>query len=235
MSTPYYDYEEILVPIAVDYSRKFRKFGAEAQDIAQELRLWVFKHPEKIAAWEQLDDGADKLVARTLRNEAQRFCQQTKATYLGYSVDDLSFYSRGELKVLLDCIFDDQAWLEPPVSDDGGRSRRDPATGGNWIAMLADVARAYDSLAREDRELLACFHREHMTNVMLAELNGVTPQAMSARHQKALNRLLKQLGGERPHYTHDRPDCECGEIVGSRNAISNAAARAMTTNQYDED
>ena len=229
------DYEDILLPIAGDFGRRYRRWGVETEDVAQELRIWVFRHPQKIEDWESGDlEGADKLVARSLRNEASRYCQQMKAQYLGYSYDDLTFYSRNELKTLLDAMFDREAWSEPPVSEDGGRSPRDPATGGNWIAMLADVSRAFDQLSTHDKELLRRFHLDRMTNVMLAELAGVSPQAMSAKHHKALNRLLKLLGGDRPKSTHDEPECECEQYIGFRRIVSNAAARAIQDSYYEE-
>lgn len=230
------EFESILVPIAADFARKFGRYGTELDDVAQELRIWVFRHPEKIATWEGEHEpwDVDKLVARSLRHEANRYCQQIKAQSVGYSYDDLAWYSRGELKVLLDAMFDREAWTEPPVSESGGRSRRDPATGGNWIAMLADVAQAFDRLSERDRNLLRVFHEHRVPNVTLADREGVSPQAMSAKHQKALDRLLRLMGGERPRNTHDEPECECEQYLGTRRVISNAAARAAQDNYYEE-
>ncbi len=99
---------------------------------------------------------------------------------------------------------------------------------------MADLSRGFSRLSAPDQSLLSAFHKDGMTNVMLAELNDVTPQAMSARHHKVLARLQKLLGGDRPQNTHEDP-CECEPFVGTRRVVSNAAARARTENQYDED
>lgn len=228
------DFENLTLAIASEFSRKFRRYGVETADVAQELRLWLFQHPRKLAEFEALDDekATTKMVARVLRNEAGDFCQRTKAEVLGYELHDLSWYRRGELKPLLDAMFDREAWTEPPVSEDGGKRGGDPAVGGNWLATLVDVARAFDQLNDDDKALLRLFHDDGKTNVDLAKQRGITPQAMSEKHHRVLGRLLNLLGGERPRGTHEN-DCEC-QYVGTRRVMSNAAARAAIENDYQE-
>lgn len=231
------EYDHLAASIAFEYARKFRRYGVDTQDVLQELRIWTFRHPNKISEWAESEGGAEKPLARTLRHEALAYCQQQKAEVLGYRVSDLHYYSRKELqKVLLPSMFDRESWVEPPVSDDNGRRAGDPATGGNWVAILADVARAFIQLSESDQSLLKMFHLDGMTNVLVADMLSVTPQAASKAHHKALGRLLDVLGGERPQSTHDDVDgCECEDWVGTRRVVSNAAARAMTEGQYDED
>lgn len=235
MTTTYLDWEPLVLSIANEFGRKFGRYGVEREDLAQEMRLWVFRHPETIARWEESEDGAEKPLARTLRNEALDLCQQWKADYLGYSKSDLTYYSRKELqKVLLPAVFDPEAWTEPPVSEGSGRSQRAPAEGGNWIAMLADVSRAFSSIPQRDQDLLRMFHQDQMTNVLVADMLGITQQAASKKHHQALGRLVRQLGGERPRNTHEEPTCECEDFVGTRQVMSNAAARAAQDNYYEE-
>lgn len=54
---------------------------------------------------------------------------------------------------------------------------------------------------------------------------------MSYRHSQALKRLISHLGGEKPR--HMRADVPHDPFRG-RHAVSNAAARAMTSHQYEE-
>ncbi|HET6917252.1 MAG TPA: hypothetical protein VFH56_14255 [Acidimicrobiales bacterium] len=231
------DYEPLSAAIAAEYARKFRRYGAETADVWQELRLWLASHPGKLAEWEALEDekATTKMVARTLRNHASLCCQELKAQVLGYSLRDLVWYARGELSVLLDHMFDQESWSNPPEQDGEKRRGGDPATGNNWLATLSDVSRAFDQLKDADRDLLYLYHRDGKTNVDLARRRGVSEQAQSRMHHRALGRLLDLLGGEKPRNTHDQTDCECSEYVGTRRVVSNAGARAMTENQYDED
>lgn len=228
------DYEVIATPIASEFARRYRRFGAEVDDLLQEMRIWLATHPQKIADWTDEDpESVDKRVARSLRNEAKDYCEKIKAQSLGYHTDDLSWYSRNELKSILDVLFDQEAWTSPPVPEDGGRRVGDPATGGNYLAMLADVAQGFDKLPTDDRELLLKLHRDGSTTVDIAKGAGVSQQSVSASRHRALKRLLDILGGDRPG--HDRSRCECSEYVGTRRAMSNAAARAAIENQYQED
>lgn len=223
----------IVESVATDFGRKFWRYGIDSNDIGQSLWEWCLKHPNKLDTWLSEDNGERPLVV-TLRNEALRLGVEAKASYLGYSAEDLSWYSKKELqKVLLPAIFDEEAWTEPPVSEDAGRSGRDPATGGNWVALLADVSRAFSGLSFEDQAMLRAFHQDGRTNKLMAEMTGVSEQAMSRQHARAIGRLHRLLGGDRPRSTHDS-ECECGQYVGGRRAISNAAARAAQEGYYEE-
>lgn len=228
------DIDPLVQTVATEYGRKFWKFGLESPDVAQELWVWVVQHPTKVTGWMAEENGHRPLLT-TLRNEAKRHGMAAKASVLGYSLDDLAFYSRGEISVLLDAMFDDEAWVEPPATEPGSRRGGDPATGGNWLATLADVSRAFEQLPDAERSLLTLFHRDGESNRQVAEMLGVSEQATSKRHAKALEKLHRLLGGHKPKWTHDPVDCECSEYVGTRRAMSNAAARAKTEHQYDED
>lgn len=235
MTTTYLDWEPLVASVANEFARKFGRYGVEREDLAQEMRVWIFRHPAKLAEWEESEEGAEKPLARTLRNEALDLCQRWKADYLGYSVNDLHYYSRKELqKVLLPALFDREAWTEPPVSEDSGRSGTAPGEGGNWVSLLADVSRAFDGLPKRDQDLLRMFHQDQMTNVLVADMLGISQQAASKKHHQALGRLVRQLGGERPRNTHEEPTCECEDFVGTRQVMSNAAARAAQDSYYED-
>lgn len=227
----YDDYEAIVAQVANEYGRRYRNH-ADREDFVQECWLWLAEHPAKLAEFLE-HDHADKLIARTLRNHCYDAGEQLKAQHLGYSRDDLTYYGKGMLRELLPILWDDEAWTEPPVAD-GPRGGGDPATGGNWLATLADVSRAFDELSEEDRNLLIGFHRDGIRNKDMAELSGVTEQVMSYRHDAAVGRLQRLLGGPRPQPQHDA-DCEHEYRWGvGRRAMSNAEARATQQNYYEE-
>lgn len=234
----YEDYEAIVASVANEYGRRYRQFGAERDDFVNECYLWLFEHPEKLAEFLE-HEHADRLIARTLRNHCYDYGETLKAQHLGYSRDDLAYYSRNMCRELLPSLWDQEAWLEPPVAEEtAGRGGGDPATGGNWIATLADLSRAYDQLREEDRDLLAAFHRDSYTNKLMAEMHDVTEQTMSYRHDRAIKRLVDILGGPRPRPQHGEelgPDYVCNHSwAPGRRAVSNASARAYQQNIYEE-
>ena len=218
--------------VASDMGRKYHRFGADREDMSQTCLLWIFDHPSKVIEYLDNEKYGIKQLARALRNECHDAGEQIKAQYLGYSLDDLYYYKKNEAKSLLDSMFDEEAWTEPPISEGGPTGRRDPATGGGWIAALADVSRGYAQLSNADKALLEGFHRDGWTNIMMAEYHDCTTQTMSARHDSAIKRLVDILGGPRPRPQHDE-DCDHG--WHGRHAMGNSQARAVTQGQYDED
>lgn len=225
-------YQNLVAAIANEYGRKGYTFGADSNDFGQEFYLWIVANQERLAEkFEELgEERFEKYLARCLRNEGKDYLVDIKAQSLGYERRDLAWYTVNELKKLLDCVFDEQAWHEPPKSD--GRSTKAPAEGGNWITTLADVAGALKKIPTVDQELLRDLHERGWTNGELADLHNVSDQVMSYRHGAACKRLLEQLGGERPAPMRQSATDPAWR---GRRAVTNAAARAMTSSDYEED
>ena len=245
---PFYDdLTPVIESVASEYARRYSHFGLEQGDAANSCWLWLYEHPSKVLDF--FENGTEqgvRLIARTLRNELHDIGEDAKAQHLGYSRDDLAYYSKAYVRSLLPSMFDDEAWIHPEQSDGERRAPSDPATGGNWITTLADVARAYAHLDAYDRDLLAAFHRDGWTNKMSAMAEGVSEQTMSYRHDRAVNRLVRLLGGHKPRPQHfldcartedPTANCECDCCVhysGRRRSMSNAQARAYQQSAYEE-
>lgn len=243
MIEPFYDdLSPVIDSIAAEYARRYSQYGLDREDLSQSAWLWLYEHPRKCA--EFFENGTEqgvKLIARTLRNELHDVGEDAKAQHLGYSRDDIVYYTKAYVKSLLPSMFDEEAWLHPEQGDGERRAPSDPATGGNWITTLADISRAYDRLSKEDRDLLAAFHRDEYSNKLLSEMFDISEQTMSYRHDRAIGRLVKHLGGPKPRPQHGSdPDtgqsfyCEHGWGSTRRRAQSNAAARAYQQGLYDE-
>lgn len=230
----YDDYQAIVAQVANEYGRRYRQYGVDREDFTSECWVWIMDHPRKLEEYLEADQP-DKLIARSLRNHCYDAGESVKAQHLGYSRDDLTYYSRTMLRELLPFLWDEDAWIHPERAEDGRRGAGDPATGGNWIATLADVSRAFDQLDEEDRNLLIGFHRDDLRNKDMAELSAVGESLMSYRHDSAVRRLQRLLGGSRPHPEHDE-GCEHEYRWGmGRQAVSNAAARAQQQDYWSED
>jgi hypothetical protein len=218
----------IVEKVATEYGREFHTYGADRADFEQEMYLYLIEHEDRVAGW--LEDrelrDASRFIAKVLRNECKDYGRDVKAQALGFERQDEYFYSPGEVRYLLDAMFDKRKWLEPPESD--GRSTKKPAEGNNWVTTLADVAQAYALLNEADQLLLSEFHKDGIANMFMAELYDVSPQVMSARHDAAVKRLVRKLGDEspRPARAADKYDPFRG-----RHAISNSQARAMADDE----
>ena len=222
--------EPIAAGIAAEYGRRHRVHGADESDFRQEFALWLVENSAQVADWHaELDkQGFERMVARVLRNEGTDYGLDIKAHAVGYKREDLYFYSKGEVKALLPLMFDPEKWHEPPQSE--GRSTKSQAEGGGWIATLADISQAFDRLETEDRELLAAFHKDEWSNVLMAEAYGVTEQVMSYRHDRAVRRLLKVLGDTSPRPMRAQTNRDPWR---GRRAIPAPAMRAYEQKAYD--
>jgi hypothetical protein len=226
--------EPMIQSIAGEFGRKHRQHGAEPEDFAQQMRVWVLENEEKVTEWLNPDLFSEKdstrLIAASLRNESKDYAVDVKSQALGYERADLVWYSKNEVRALLPSVFNQDAWHEPPRSE--GRSTKAPSEGGNWLATLADVAQGLEKLDLYDRSILTAFHKDHWTNKEMAEREGVSEQVMSYHHDRAIHRLVKALGdtAPRPMRTQEGRDPWRG-----RKAVSSAHARAIAGANYDDE
>lgn len=191
-------YWPIVQRIATDYSRKFRT--VQRDDIVQELWMWFLTHPGKVKEWMAypLKDG-DKLFGRSLRNAAMTFCVKEKARVEGYHVDDLFWYSKDFIKELLPAVLSED-WKRIQESfEHGSASTKAPNEGGDWMAYASDIRKAYDNLDDEDRKLVDLFYVNDVHGSVLMEATGrPTIRAAEMAANRAVGKMVKFLGGERP-------------------------------------
>lgn len=228
------DFGSVVEQVAADGGRQYRAYGADRGDFQQELSVWMLENEDFLASKrEEMDDDEAfaRFLAKCLRNEVTDYGFDIRAQAGGQDRSTAYWYSTAELKELLSSVFNEEAWHNPPSYGGETRSRQDPATGNNWIATLADVSQAFAKLNKPDKDMLHALHRDGWMNKDLAKLHGISESLMSYRHGQALKRLLRILGDEKPR--HMRPHDEYDPWRG-RHAISNAAARAITSGYYEE-
>lgn len=232
-----------LSALALQAARKVQKQYPqfEIQDLIQEGFVWCVTHPRKLK--ECLEDDnkqrQETTLVASMRNHVKDYARKQRAAVGGYELDDDIFYSLTTLKGsgphgkgLLHYVYDREAWLKPPPRDDGPRSPGDPAEGGGWLATLVDVHRAVERLPEGDERLLAAHFQQGLTYEQIGSAFP-TPVAVSTvakRIDAVVVKVQEALGGSRPRTDPPEGDWEAG-YVGTRRAISNAHARAVTDNQ----
>ena len=226
-------YQPVVDGIAATFGKSGAKWGASASDFSQEAVTWMLENERLLSrkyAEADSPDAFGKYLAQCITNEFKDYYVDIRDQAGGQPRQGAYYYTLAEVRELLPIMFDPRKWHEPPVTE-GAATRGDPATGGNWIATLADVAQAYARLEHGDRVLLHRFHQEGFMNKTMAKMYGVSEATMSNRHNAAVKRLLEVLGGERPKKM--RRDVK-GDPWRGRHAVSNATARAMQSNYYEE-
>jgi len=228
--------EQYIRPAAASVARRYRS-EVTYGDLAQEGYLWALRHPGTVRS--RLEDGKRgeyRLIAQ-LAGHMQSVARAEKASRAGYSPDDEVFYSKGMIEKALPAVWDITHMIRPPLEGEpgGGRSTKDPAAGNDWLATVVDVRAAWDAadLTEDQRKALELRYRHRLSQQGVADAQGTAKSTANERINGGLRALIDTLGGRRPEGC--AWDCECRpEPVGSRRAISNAAARALTDQGYDE-
>jgi RNA polymerase sigma factor (sigma-70 family) len=186
--------------IAYEYSKRYRM--VEKNDISQEIWLWFLTHQKKLDEWGTLDNKEQtKLVNRSIRNAALKFCEKEKARAVGYELSDLFYYDKATIEIFLPTIITKDYEIPEglTVNGDNSRSTKDPAEGNGWLAMRADISRGFDLLDEKHKEILRLrFLDESRTLRQLGDSLGATEEAVRKRIDRAIKSLINKIGGKRP-------------------------------------
>lgn len=178
-------------------ARKYRNF-MEMVDIRQELWLWCVRHQretrELIDAEEEEKKHAQALFRRGLYLYGDKICRREKAKQSGYRASDEFTYSRQLLELLMGAKFND---AEPvfAVTDERVKRNASLAEGGNVVAMMADLNRALASLSEPRRHLITLACGAGIPTRDLAAQLGVTRQAIEARVDRIITKMIEAMGG----------------------------------------
>ena len=176
-----------------------RFYMVDAQDISQEILIWVFTHDAKV---EEYQDGTERGKGKLLKSmyhAGLKFCQEEKARVLGYKVEDNYYYELGLIRDTLTRIWDEEAWTNPPQPVEQAKVKhRSVSEGNNYVATLADVSRAVSQLPRADQLILRWFFNDGYTADEISKHLDITKAACESRIHRLVKRIQRALGGERP-------------------------------------
>jgi hypothetical protein len=201
------EYNDLVQTLASEYSRKYSMI--ERDDIGQELWVWFVGHPRKYKEWSALEQkDKDKLIAKSLRNAALKYCEREKSRKIGYDTSDLYYYDASVVEAFLPSIIDETYVIPTKIQDlnakfgSGGVS-----DGNNWLALRSDIAAAYYKLSEAKQNILRLrFSIEQPDWATLAKEMDSTPDGARMKVQRAVNSLIKNLGGWKPYYDKDEQE-----------------------------
>lgn len=235
---------ERLSALALQVARSVRRkyHTADVDDLTQVALMWCVQHPRKLAEFLAAEDTGSRLLVASMRNACRDYARKQKASEVGYEPEDETFYSKRMLKGdgtnpgLLHYVWDRKNWERPPFrGESAGRSAGDPAEGGAWLAIMCDVQAALNVLNKAEYNLLKAHYEDGNTYESLTERYGPLPVSkttVATGIDRAVAKMQDFLGGPRPREDGAEDEWEQEpEYVGTRRAISNAHARAITENQ----
>jgi RNA polymerase sigma factor (sigma-70 family) len=201
-------FHDIVPSVASSITRRFRGF-VEREDVLQECYTWAMTRAEHYATLLNEENKLqrtinEKRIIWQMRRHCERYARKEKARKSGYQIGDETFYDTALLAQLLPHVLAsiiDGTVLEQAqnlINDGAPRKQPAPAEGGNLLAILIDIKKAYLKLDIEDKDILIKRYHEGATLQQLAEYLGCAVSSADRRATSSLRKLQIILGGESP-------------------------------------
>ena len=204
------EYDTLVASLAVEYHRKYPM--VEVVDIQQVIWLWFITHTAKYEEWSQLDrKDKDKLIAKSLRNAAVKFCEKEKAKAVGYELLDLYYYDSSVIEAFLPSIIAESYEIPTKIKDLNFKfNKSEPSNdGNNWLVLRSDIANAFFKLTEAKQNVLRVrFSTDSNEWNLIAKDLNTTPDGARMKVQRAINSLIRNLGGWRPYPDEDVQQAE---------------------------
>jgi hypothetical protein len=201
------EYNPLVQQLAAEYAKRYTML--ERDDIGQELWVWFVSHPRKYKEWSALEQkDRDKLIAKSLRNAALKFCEYQKARKIGYDVSDLYYYDVSVVEAFLPSIIGETYEIPTKIQDLNAKFGSGAASdGNNWLSLRSDIASAFYRLSEQKQNILRLrFSVDSPDWTMLSKEMESTPDGARMKVQRALNSLVKHLGGWKPYHEQDNQE-----------------------------
>jgi hypothetical protein len=201
------EYNELVQQLSSEYAKRYGML--ERDDIGQELWVWFVAHPRKYKEWSALEQkDRDKLIAKSLRNAALKFCEREKARKIGYDMSDLYYYDVSVVEAFLPSIIGETYEIPTKIQDLNAKFGSGAAAdGNNWLSLRSDIASAFYKLSEQKQNVLRLrFSVDSPDWTMLSKDMDSTPDGARMKVQRALNSLVKNLGGWKPYHDQDNKE-----------------------------
>jgi RNA polymerase sigma factor (sigma-70 family) len=140
-----------------------------------------------------------------MKRAIERYARKEKATRSGYQTNDESFYDVVTIAQLLPYVIasvvNDTAIEQAQnlVNDGTPRKPSAPSEGGNLLATLIDIKKAYELLDEDEQKILRLRYHENYTLQQLSDTLECAVSTADRRCGNALRKLLNFMGGESPY------------------------------------
>ncbi len=198
------NYNYLVQQLAAEYARRYTM--VERDDIAQEMWVWFVGHPNKYNEWSALEQkDCDKVIAKSLRNASLKFCEREKAKHSGYQSSDLYYYDASVIEAFLPSIISDSYEMPSKIQDLNSKSGSSVLSeGNNWLTLRSDIAKAYYKLSETKQNILRLrFSTEQPDWTELSKDMDSTPDGARMKVQRAVNSIIKALGGWKSYRDDD--------------------------------
>lgn len=200
--------DDLVPSVVTTIHRRFRAY-TERGDLLQEAWAFVLTRADNFN--QLLSDENEvqrkwneKKVAWQIRRCLERYARKEKASKSGYQINDEAYYDTVTIAQLLPfvikSVISDTALEQSQVLINDGTPRKTPAPaeGGNLLAMLVDIKKAYEKLEKQDQEILRLRYHDNLTLQLIAEYLECAISTADRRCTQALRKLQNNIGGDSP-------------------------------------
>jgi DNA-directed RNA polymerase specialized sigma24 family protein len=200
---------DITASVANVIVRRFRGY-VDKEDVKQECYSWYLSRVSHLDSLLNEENTVqriinEKRIAWQMKRSAERYARKEKAVRTGYKPGDEAFYDTVVIAQLLPHVIAsvvDNTVLEQAqnlINDGQPKKQSAPAEGGNLLATLIDIKKAYLKLDIIDKDILIKRYHENLTLQELATYLDCATSTADRRCQNSLRKLQNNLGGESPY------------------------------------
>jgi RNA polymerase sigma factor (sigma-70 family) len=200
---------DIVPSVVTLVHRRYRKYVDRA-DLIQEAYAWLMTRIVYFNGLLEEENESIRLanqrrIGWQMKRAIERYARKEKATQSGYQTNDESFYDVITIAQLLPYVIasvvNDTAIEQAQnlVNDGTPRKPSAPAEGGNLLATLIDIKKAYELLDEDEQKILRLRYHENYTLQQLSEVLECAISTADRRCGNALRKLLNFMGGESPY------------------------------------
>jgi RNA polymerase sigma factor (sigma-70 family) len=200
--------DDLVPSVVTTIYRRFRTY-TERADLLQEAWAFVLSRAEHFNEVLSEENEVqrkwnEKKIAWQMRRALERYARKEKASKSGYQLNDEAYYDTVTIAQLLPFViksFISETALEQSqilINDGTPRKPSAPAEGGNLLAMLVDIKKAYEKLDKYDQDILKLRYHDNLTLQIMSEYLECAISTVDRRCTQALRKLQNNIGGESP-------------------------------------
>ena len=200
--------DDLVPSVVTTIYRRFRAY-TERGDLLQEAWAFVLSRAEHFNEVLSEENEVqrkwnEKKIAWQMRRALERYARKEKASKSGYQINDEAYYDTVTIAQLLPFViksFISETALEQSqilINDGTPRKPSAPAEGGNLLAMLVDIKKAYEKLDKYDQDILRLRYHDNLTLQIISEYLECAISTVDRRCTQALRKLQNNIGGESP-------------------------------------
>ncbi len=200
--------DDLVPSVVTTIHRRFRAY-TERGDLLQEAWAFVLSRAEHFneVLFEENEvqrKWNEKKIAWQIRRALERYARKEKASKSGYQLNDEAYYDTVTIAQLLPFVIksfiSDTALEQSQILINDGTPRKPsaPAEGGNLLAMLVDIKKAYEKLDKYDQDILRLRYHDNLTLQIISEYLECAISTVDRRCTQALRKLQNNIGGDSP-------------------------------------